>query len=74
MYMYETKKMINLHRASQAWKLYDTLQLAMIIQKDLYHMVETIELIEGDGAVGTVLELTFVEGQGITLNSNFLFY
>ena len=46
----------------------------MVIQKDLYHMVETIELIEGDGGVGTVLELTFVEGQGITLNSNFLFY
>ena len=37
-------------------------------------MVETIELIEGDRGVGTVLELTFVDGQGITLNSNFLFY
>ena len=36
-------------------------------------MVKKIELIEGDGGVGTVLELTFVEGQGITLNSNFLF-
>lgn len=49
--------------ASSAWKLYGTIQLAKIVEEGLPHMVEKIEIIEGDGGVGTVLQLTF-RGQG----------
>ena len=62
--------------ASQTWKLYGSLELAKIIQKGLSHMVEKIELLEGDGGVGTILQLTLIGGQCISLNFSFfiLFY
>ncbi|XP_034710745.1 uncharacterized protein LOC117933477 isoform X4 [Vitis riparia] len=50
--------------ATYAWKLYEAFQLAKIIQKGFSHMVEKVELIENDGGVGTILELTSVGGQG----------
>ncbi|XP_034710744.1 uncharacterized protein LOC117933477 isoform X3 [Vitis riparia] len=49
--------------ATYAWKLYEAFQLAKIIQKGFSHMVEKVELIENDGGVGTILELTSVGGQ-----------
>ncbi|XP_034710743.1 uncharacterized protein LOC117933477 isoform X2 [Vitis riparia] len=51
--------------ATYAWKLYEAFQLAKIIQKGFSHMVEKVELIENDGGVGTILELTSVGGQGL---------
>ncbi|PSS32256.1 S-norcoclaurine synthase [Actinidia chinensis var. chinensis] len=45
--------------ASQAWQLYGTLQLAELTQQQLNHLVDKIELVQGDGGVGTVLHLIF---------------
>ncbi|GFY83359.1 hypothetical protein Acr_03g0001330 [Actinidia rufa] len=45
--------------ASQAWQLYGTLQLAELTQQQLDHLVDKIELVQGDGGVGTVLHLIF---------------
>ncbi|XP_057468544.1 norbelladine synthase-like [Actinidia eriantha] len=48
--------------ASQAWQLYGTLQLAELTQQQLNHLVDKIELVQGDGGVGTVLHLIFRPG------------
>ena len=51
--------------ASQAWQLYGTLQLAELTQQQLNHLVDKIELVQGDGGVGTVLHLIFPPGISI---------
>lgn len=48
--------------ASEAWKVYGTLQLADIVVKELPHILHKVDIIEGDGGVGTVLKLTFPVG------------
>ena len=53
--------------ASNAWKLYGTLQLAMVMEEGPSPLLENFELIEGDGGVGTVIKLIFAPGKGITL-------
>lgn len=50
--------------AGDAWELYSTLQLAKVVQEGLSPMLEKVELVEGDGGVGTVLELTFAPPPG----------
>ncbi|KDP39525.1 hypothetical protein JCGZ_02545 [Jatropha curcas] len=47
--------------ASEAWKLYSTLKLAKLVEKELT-IIDKIELVEGDGGVGTVIELVFIPG------------
>ena len=57
--------------ASNAWKLYGTLQLAMVMEEGPSPLLEKFELIEGDGGVGTVIKLIFAPGKGIiTLTSS----
>ncbi|XP_059296401.1 norbelladine synthase-like [Lycium ferocissimum] len=48
--------------ASEAWKVYGTLRLANIVVKELPHVLHEVDVIEGDGGVGTVLKLTFPPG------------
>lgn len=48
--------------ASEAWKVYGTLQLANIVVKELPHVLHKVDVIEGDGGTGTVLKLTFPPG------------
>ncbi|KAH6809762.1 hypothetical protein C2S51_027545 [Perilla frutescens var. frutescens] len=48
--------------ASEAWKLYSTLQLAKIVQEALPGLITKIDVVEGDGAAGTILELFFPPG------------
>lgn len=48
--------------ASEAWKLYGTLQLAKHVQEALPGLISKIDVVEGDGAAGTVLELFFPPG------------
>ncbi|KAL5834652.1 hypothetical protein ACOSQ4_014149 [Xanthoceras sorbifolium] len=48
--------------ASQAWELFGTLKLAKLVEEELKSSIQKIELLEGDGGVGTVLNLVFVPG------------
>lgn len=47
--------------ATEAWELYGTLGLADIVEQ-ASTLIEIIEILEGDGGVGTFLKLTFVAG------------
>ncbi|KAA8540151.1 hypothetical protein F0562_026843 [Nyssa sinensis] len=51
--------------ASEAWELYGSLQLAKLVGEELTQVVDKIEVIEGDGGVGTVLKLTFPPGMSV---------
>ncbi|KAJ7949894.1 S-norcoclaurine synthase-like [Quillaja saponaria] len=48
--------------ASQAWELYGTVALATLVEKGLPNLIQKIDLVEGDGGVGTVLQLRFAPG------------
>ncbi|XP_071729358.1 norbelladine synthase-like [Rutidosis leptorrhynchoides] len=47
--------------ASKAWALYGTLELAKVVTGKT---VEAVDLVEGDGGIGTILKLTFKPGVG----------
>ncbi|KAK1426216.1 hypothetical protein QVD17_14885 [Tagetes erecta] len=49
--------------ADKAWELYGTIKLGDIAAK---HILERLDVIEGDGGVGTVIKLTFKPGSGIS--------
>ncbi|XP_030488162.1 norbelladine synthase [Cannabis sativa] len=48
--------------ASQVWELYGTLRLVKLIEEQLKSVIEKIQVVEGDGGVGTILHLDFVPG------------
>ncbi|XP_058086557.1 norbelladine synthase-like [Magnolia sinica] len=48
--------------ATHVWELYSTLKLAQLIKERLPYMVEKIQVIEGDGGVGTILHVTLPPG------------
>lgn len=48
--------------ASEAWKVYGTLLLADVALKQLPHLLEKIDILEGNGSAGTKLKLTFPQG------------
>ncbi|KAL8534771.1 hypothetical protein ACS0TY_010704 [Phlomoides rotata] len=48
--------------ASETWKLYGTLQLAKVVEEALPGLLSKIDVIQGDGGVGTVLELFLPPG------------
>ncbi|KAI8032309.1 S-norcoclaurine synthase 2 [Camellia lanceoleosa] len=48
--------------ASQAWELYGTLQLAKFIGEELPNVIDKIEVVQGDGGVGTILNIIFPPG------------
>lgn len=58
--------------ASEAWKLYGTLQLAQHVQEALPGIISKIDVVEGDGSVGTVLELFLPPGNLRSDSSPFL--
>ena len=45
--------------AEKAWQMYGTLELADIAAKNI---LESLEVIEGDGGVGTIVKVTFKPG------------
>ncbi|KAK9068566.1 hypothetical protein SSX86_012681 [Deinandra increscens subsp. villosa] len=49
--------------ANKAWEIYGTMKLEEFAGK---HILEKLDVIEGDGGVGTVLKLTFKPGSGIS--------
>ncbi|KAL7108087.1 hypothetical protein ACP275_06G093100 [Erythranthe tilingii] len=48
--------------ASEAWKLYSTLELAKIVAEALPSLISKINVVQGDGGAGTILELFFPPG------------
>ncbi|PON49519.1 Bet v I/Major latex protein [Trema orientale] len=48
--------------ASQVWELYSSLRLAQLVEEKLSSVIQKINVVEGDGGVGTVLHLFFVPG------------
>ena len=64
--------------ASEAWDLFGTLRLAKLVEEQCSSLVQKIDLVEGDGGVGTVFDLKFVPGilsmpQSSSLLFKFLF-
>ncbi|KAL9243701.1 hypothetical protein vseg_017557 [Gypsophila vaccaria] len=47
--------------ASKAWELYGTLELAKFVEQNL-PLVDKIELVQGDGRVGTIFNIVFAPG------------
>ncbi|KAL3756009.1 hypothetical protein ACJRO7_002965 [Eucalyptus globulus] len=43
--------------AGKAWELYGTLKLALLAKQELSHVI--VDILEGDGGVGTLVKLTF---------------
>ncbi|KAL5568262.1 hypothetical protein UlMin_024837 [Ulmus minor] len=53
--------------ASEAWDLFGTLRLSKFIEEQCSSLVQKIDLVEGDGGVGTVVDIKFVPGTpGVT--------
>ncbi|XP_010908499.1 norbelladine synthase [Elaeis guineensis] len=48
--------------ASEVWEVYGTLRLAQLVVELLPHVIQKVDVIEGDGGVGTVLKVTFAPG------------
>ncbi|KAG1354246.1 S-norcoclaurine synthase 2 [Cocos nucifera] len=48
--------------AGEVWEVYGTLGLAQLVVELLPHVIQKIDVIEGDGGVGTILHLTFPPG------------
>ncbi|KAF4393368.1 hypothetical protein CsatB_009967 [Cannabis sativa] len=48
--------------ASQVWELYGTLRVAKLIEEQLKSVIEKIDVVEGDGGIGTTLHIDFVPG------------
>ncbi|KAJ7982648.1 S-norcoclaurine synthase-like [Quillaja saponaria] len=54
--------------ASHAWGLYGTLRLPKLIEEGFSNVIQRIE-VEGDGGVGTVLNVIYQPGTGPTNNN-----
>ncbi|KAK2434779.1 norbelladine synthase [Trifolium repens] len=48
--------------ASEAWELFGTLAIGKLVGEEMPQLFHKVELIEGDGGVGTILKLTFTPG------------
>ncbi|GFQ02202.1 s-norcoclaurine synthase [Phtheirospermum japonicum] len=49
--------------ATEAWKVYGTLKLADIVLESLPDLISKIDVVQGDGGVGTILHLFFTPGK-----------
>ncbi|KAL5568264.1 hypothetical protein UlMin_024839 [Ulmus minor] len=50
--------------ASDVWAVYCGLKLAKLIEENLTQLVQKVDVLEGDGGVGTIVCLKFVPGFG----------
>ncbi|XVF28921.1 hypothetical protein REPUB_Repub15cG0074400 [Reevesia pubescens] len=48
--------------ASKVWELYRHLGISMFAAQELKNVIQSVEVLKGDGGVGTILKLTFVPG------------
>ncbi|PIA58615.1 hypothetical protein AQUCO_00500509v1 [Aquilegia coerulea] len=51
--------------ASELWEIYGSLELANLVTKLLPDVFKSVEVVEGDGGVGTVLKVVFPEGTSL---------
>lgn len=51
--------------ANVTWQLFGSLELGRIVGEQLPNLFEKIELVEGDGGEGTVLNLIFAPGNNL---------
>ncbi|GAU43494.1 hypothetical protein TSUD_92050 [Trifolium subterraneum] len=59
----EVEHELELHvPASEAWDLFGGLAIGKLVEKEMPEKFQKVELIEGDGGVGTILKLTFTPG------------
>lgn len=49
--------------ASESWDLFGTLEIGKLVEQKLSHFIQKVELVEGDGGVGTILKLVFAPGK-----------
>ncbi|KAI7731430.1 hypothetical protein M8C21_007800, partial [Ambrosia artemisiifolia] len=49
--------------ASKAWALFSSLELAKLVDGKIF---EAVDVVEGDGGLGTILKLTFKPGLGFS--------
>ncbi|KAL8050618.1 hypothetical protein ABFX02_06G092400 [Erythranthe guttata] len=54
---------------SEAWKLYSTLELAKIVAEALPSLISKINVVQGDGGAGTILELFFPLSLSLSLST-----
>ncbi|KAA3453027.1 S-norcoclaurine synthase 2-like [Gossypium australe] len=48
--------------ASEAWELYRNFGISQLAAQELENVIQSVDVLEGDGGVGTVIKLTFVPG------------
>lgn len=48
--------------ASTVWELYRHLGISMLAAQELKNVIQSVDVLKGDGGVGTILKLTFVPG------------
>lgn len=48
--------------ASEAWELFGTLGIGKLVGEEMPELFQKVEILEGDGGVGTILKLTFTPG------------
>lgn len=51
--------------ASEVWELYRHLGISMLAAQELKNVIQSVEVLKGDGGVGTILKLTFVPGTNL---------
>lgn len=51
--------------AEEIWMIYRSLQLSQLVVKLLPNVIHKVEVIEGDGGVGTVIHVHFSSGEFI---------
>ncbi|XP_022148581.1 S-norcoclaurine synthase 2-like [Momordica charantia] len=52
--------------AAVVWQLYGGLELGRLVENRLWNLIQKVEVVEGDGGEGTVLNLIFPPGLGAT--------
>ncbi|KAL0382541.1 UNVERIFIED_CONTAM: hypothetical protein Scaly_0541400 [Sesamum calycinum] len=50
--------------ASEAWKVYGSLQLSKIVVEGLPSIFSKVEVVDGDGSTGTIVHLFFAPEEG----------
>ncbi|XP_042018685.1 norbelladine synthase-like [Salvia splendens] len=50
--------------ATEAWKLYGTLQLPKVAEEANSDSISRVDVVQGDGGAGTILEVVFCPGMG----------
>ena len=56
--------------ASELWKIYGTLRFVALVHELLPLVLHQVEVVRGDGSVGTVIKVTFPPGEAMHLGNN----